>query len=69
MREKRSCSNEYMCSAQHSELNSLLQQHVLNTYEQQRQSQMILTKTQEETKQLQHDRLTEEISYLKESQD
>jgi hypothetical protein len=26
---------------------------------------MILTETQEETKQLQHNRLTEEISYLK----
>jgi hypothetical protein len=44
--EKRSCSNRYTCSAQHSELNSLLWQHVLNTYEQQRQSQMILTETQ-----------------------
>jgi hypothetical protein len=42
---------------------------VLNTYEQQRQSQMILTETQEETKQLQHNRSTEKISYSKESQD
>ena len=30
---------------------------------------MILTETQEETKQLQHNRSTEEISYSKESQD
>jgi len=67
MRKKRSCSNKYTHSAQRPELNSLLQQHVLNTYEQQRQSQMILTETQEETKQLQHNRLTEEISYSKES--
>jgi len=49
-REKESCSNKYTRSAQRSELNSLLQQHVLNTYEQQRQSQMILTETQEEMK-------------------
>jgi len=56
-----------MRNAQRSELNSLLQQHVLNTYEQQRQSRMILTETQEETKQLQHNRSTEEISYSKES--
>jgi hypothetical protein len=66
--QKRSCSNKYTCSAQRSELNSLLWQHVLNTYEQQRQSWMIPTKTQEETKQW-HNRLTEEISYSKESQD
>jgi hypothetical protein len=62
---ERSCSNEYMHSARHSELNSLLQQHVLNTYEQQRQSEMILTETQEETKQLWHNRSTKEISYSK----
>jgi len=30
---------------------------------------MILTETQEETKQLQHNRSTKEISYSKESQD
>jgi hypothetical protein len=51
-KEKRSCSNKYMHSAWRSELNSLLWQYVLNTYEQQRQSWMIFTETQERTKQL-----------------
>jgi hypothetical protein len=37
-KRERSCSNKYTHSAQRPELNSLLQQHVLNTYEQQRQS-------------------------------
>jgi hypothetical protein len=68
-KRERSCSNKYTHSAQRSELNSLLWQHVLNTYEQQRQSQMILTETQEETKQLQHNRSIKEISYSKKSWD